>query len=130
LSRWLPWVAVLLPVAEFCGILLMTDWIGGWQTFALILLTGTAGFWMARTQGRKIWADARRQLLSGEMPGRALLDGLCVLAGGLLLALPGFLTDLLGLVLLLPPARPFFRMFLFGLLERAFRAGRFTIRRW
>lgn len=130
MSRWLLWLVVIVPAAELFGIMLVAQWIGGWMTFALIVLTGIAGAWLARSQGRKVWADARLQLQSGEMPGRALLDGLCVLAGGLLLTLPGFLTDLLGAALLLPPFRPFFRLLLFGLLERAFRSGRFMIRRW
>lgn len=130
MSRWLLWLLVIVPVAELFGIMLMVRWIGGWLTFALIVLTGIAGAWLARSLGRKVWLDAQRQLQSGEMPGRALLDGLCVLAGGVLLMLPGFLTDVLGAALLLPFFRPFFRLLLFGLLERFFRGGRLTIRRW
>lgn len=129
MSRWLLALLVAVPAAELWGIIQMGRWVGGWQTFLLILLTGLAGAWLARSEGRKVWLDAQRQLQAGQMPGRALLDGICVLAGGLLLMMPGFITDIVGVTLLFPPTRPFYRLLLYGWLERKVRSGSFAIRR-
>ncbi|MBW5447426.1 membrane protein FxsA [Cohnella sp. CFH 77786] len=127
--RWLLALMIIVPAAELWGIIQVGHWIGGWQTFGLLLLTGFGGAWLARSEGRKVWLDAQRQLQSGQMPGRALLDGLCVLVGGLLLMMPGFFTDLVGVTLLLPITRPLYRLLLYGWLERKIRSGSLSIRR-
>jgi UPF0716 protein FxsA len=66
----------------------------------------------------------------GIIPGRAMLDGLCVALGGLLLMLPGFLSDLLGIALLFPATRPLFRNAMLRWLEKRMRDGSVTLRRW
>ena len=69
------------------------------------MLTGVAGAWLARREGlRALWSFQAR-LARGGVPGRALMDGLCVMVGGALLLTPGLLTDALGFSLLLPPSR-------------------------
>lgn len=118
----------MVAAAEIGSIVLMSKWIGGWPTFALIVLTAACGVWLTMSEGRKVWADAARQLSSGQMPGWAILDGLCVLAGGLLLIVPGFLSDLAGISMLVPFTRRLYRLLLFGWLERKIRTGQWTIR--
>lgn len=120
---------LLIPAAELCSIIEVGRRIGGWQTFGLLLLIGFAGAWFARSEGRKAWQEARRQMQAGQPPGQALLDGLCVLAGGLLLLIPGFLSDIVGVTMLLPLTRPVYRLLLYGWLARKARSGTFTIRR-
>ena len=128
MSKWPIAFPVLLAICEIAGIMAVSRWIGGWPTFALILLTGIGGAWLTGHEGRKVWAEAVRQIGSGQMPGWALLDGLCVLGGGVLLLLPGFLTDLAGVTLLLPFTRRLYRKFLYRLLERKVRSGQWTIK--
>ncbi|WP_123039531.1 FxsA family protein [Cohnella candidum] len=126
--RWLAALIIIVPAAELWGIIQMGRWIGGWQTFGLLLLSGFGGAWLARNEGRKVWREAQHQLQSGQMPGKALLDGLCVLAGGLLLVMPGFISDIVGVTLLFPLTRPFYRLLLYAGLERLVRTGSLSIR--
>ncbi|XEC96467.1 FxsA family protein [Paenibacillus tarimensis] len=130
--KWIVIVIIVVPALEIWGILRMGAWIGAWPTFGFILLTGFIGAYLAKREGRKVWMEAQRQMQSGQIPGRTMLDGLCVLIGGILLLTPGFLTDLLGFSLLFPLTRPYYRKVILGWLEKKMRGGGggFTIRRW
>ena len=128
--KWILAAFLIVPVVELWGILQMGEWIGGWNTFLIILAMSALGAYFARSQGRKVWQDAQKQLQSGQMPGRALIDGIIVLVGGMLLLTPGFFSDLFGIILLLPITRPFFRHMVLQWLEKRMRNGNFTIRRF
>ncbi|MDQ6422332.1 FxsA family protein [Paenibacillus sp. LHD-117] len=128
--KWLLAVFLIVPIVELWGILQVGDWLGGWTTFLIILAMSAAGAYFARTEGRKVWLDAQRQMQSGQMPGLSLVDGICVLLGGLLLLTPGFFTDILGILLLVPATRPLFRRMILQWLEKRMRNGNFTIRRF
>lgn len=121
------WAALAAVLAEAVGIYMMSRWIGGWPTFLLLLAGAVAGSLLMRSEGRKVWGEAKRQLESGQMPGHALLDGVCVLAGGVLLIVPGFLTDVIGLALLFPWTRPIFRLGMYGWLARKAQSGSLRI---
>ncbi|BBH21480.1 hypothetical protein Back11_28250 [Paenibacillus baekrokdamisoli] len=127
--KWIIAAIIIIPSVELWGIIKMGNLIGGWATFGLILLTGFAGAQFARSEGRKALLDVQQQLQSGHPPGHAMLNGLCVLIGGLLLMLPGFLTDIVGITLLLPFTRPFYRFQMLRFIERKLRNGSFIIRR-
>lgn len=117
-------IIVLAAIAaELAGIIAMSYWIGGGATFFLLLLAAVLGVYLALTLGRKSWGEARQRLSEGQPPGRAVLDGVCIVAGSLLLAIPGFLSDIVGLTLLLPFTRPLYRAVLYVWLERKFRSG-------
>lgn len=120
------WFAIA-AIAEIAVIILVADWLGAGTTFALLLLGVVAGALLAQTEGRKAWLEAQRQMQSGQMPGQAILNGLCIMAGGLLLVIPGFLSDIVGITLLLPFTRPLYRGWLYRWLERKFRSGSFRI---
>jgi UPF0716 protein FxsA len=120
---------IIVPLLEIWGIIEMWHWIGGWVTFGLLLLSGFLGASLIRSEGRKVWLQVQRQLQAGQVPGFAMLEGLCVLAGGIMLIVPGFLSDIIGITLLLPLTRPLYRMFLFRWLERKVRNGTFSIGR-
>jgi|HigsolmetaAR203D_1030402.scaffolds.fasta_scaffold00201_16 UPF0716 protein FxsA len=126
--RWF-WLIVLVvvPAAELYGIALMGEWIGGWRTFALIVLTGLLGAWLLRKETLRALHQAREQIRSGVPPGIPIVNGLCVLAGGLLLMMPGFISDLAGLLLILPPTRAAFRSWLVNRLRRWAEQGRVNI---
>lgn len=128
--RWILAAIIVVPIIEIWGILRMGDWIGGWNTFLLILLLSAVGALVAQFEGRKVWIEAQRQMQSGQIPGRAMIDGICVLLGGLLLLLPGFFSDLVGIIMLLPFTRPLFRNMILQWLEKRMRSGNFTIRRF
>ncbi|WP_310732516.1 FxsA family protein [Paenibacillus sp. 1011MAR3C5] len=128
--RWILAAIIVVPIIEIWGILRMGDWIGGWNTFLLILVLSAAGAFVAQFEGRKVWIEAQRQMQSGQIPGRAMIDGICVLLGGLLLLIPGFFSDLVGIIMLLPFTRPLFRNMILQWLEKRMRNGDFTIRRF
>lgn len=110
---------IVVPIAELYVIIQLGSAIGILPTIALLILDSVIGAALMRSQGRATWRRFNRTLAEGRMPGREVMDGALVIFGGALLLTPGFLTDLLGLILLLPPTRAFVR----ALLVRRF-AGR------
>lgn len=103
---------ILVPVAEVIIYIQLGQFIGLWPTLALIFGTGIAGAFMARTQGFRIIQRVRMELAAGRIPGNEVIEGLLVLAGGLLLLAPGLISDIAGLFVLLPPTRLVIREFL------------------
>jgi len=96
---------IVAPAVELWGIIQVGKIIGGWNTLALVILTGFLGAWLAKRQGLQVLRLVQLQLSRGQMPAEAMLDGILVLAGGILLTSPGFFGDLLGLLLLIPYTR-------------------------
>ncbi len=105
----------LVPVIELFVLIEIGSRIGGLATVALVLITGTVGAWLAKMQGFVVLRRLQMETNSGQLPGDALLDGVMILVGGLTLLTPGFLTDIVGLSLLLPGTR---RLWLRFLVER------------
>lgn len=96
---------IVVPLVELAFLIQVGRWVGIWPTVGLVFLTGVVGAGLARAEGlRTLWAF-RRDLGQGQLPGQALLDGLSILVGGALLLTPGFVTDIAGFALLLPPSR-------------------------
>ncbi|MGO5000634.1 FxsA family protein [Oceanisphaera sp. W20_SRM_FM3] len=79
--------------------------IGAWSTIALILLSAIVGLSLVRVQGLTTLLEAQRKMQLGEPPAREMLSGTLLALSGALLVLPGFVSDILGLLLLLPPVR-------------------------
>jgi UPF0716 protein FxsA len=96
---------ILWPVAEIFVAIKVAGAIGWLLTILLLIASWPAGMWALRSQGRAAWTRLRSEVDAGRPPGRAVLDGALILIGGLLLIIPGFITDALGILLLLPPTR-------------------------
>ncbi|CAH8716153.1 FxsA family protein [Paenibacillus thiaminolyticus] len=118
-------VLTLIPALEIYGFLLVSGWIGGWNTFLLILLTSVIGAIIARYEAAQVWGEAQKQLQARQVPGRAVIDGLCILAGGVLLLTPGFFTDIVGFTLVFPLTRPLYRHYLLKWIEKKMKDGSF-----
>lgn len=103
--------------------------VGLGPTIGLIMLTGIAGAWLARSQGVVILRRIQDETARGQMPATTLLDGALVLVGGLLLLTPGFCTDLLGFSFLVPLTRDLWRKALSLWLQKQVQQGSVTIRR-
>ncbi len=106
--QMLPWLVglfIILPLVELYLLLQVGQVLGAVPTIALTILISVVGGMVARYQGLRVLWEARRQLERGQLPTGALSDGVAILCGGLLLLTPGLLTDLVGLLLLLPPSR-------------------------
>lgn len=120
---------VLLPLVELAVLLQVGSLIGlGW-TLVLVLITGVVGATLARRQGLRAWLAIRTELQNGRTPGGALLDGLLILIGGIVLLTPGILTDIAGFALLVPGTRRVLKKALRRRFERALARGetRFTV---
>jgi UPF0716 protein FxsA len=102
-------VFIVVPLAELYVILKVGDAIGVLWTIALLAADSLLGSVLLRTQGRSVWRRFNEALSSGRMPHREVLDGVLVIFGGAFLITPGFLTDIVGLVLLIPPTRAIVR---------------------
>jgi UPF0716 protein FxsA len=98
-------VVGLVALAELVIFLLVAAWIGVGWTILATLLTGALGWILLARQGTKALTDLRERARSRQAPGRELGDAGLVALGGLLMVLPGFLTDLVGLLLLVPVTR-------------------------
>ena len=92
-------------VGEVFLLLQLGAWLGPLPTLLLLLLTGAGGAWVAKRQGAGVFRTLREDLRSGMPPGDRLAEAALVGAGGLLLVVPGILSDAIGLVLLFPPSR-------------------------
>lgn len=100
---------VVLPLVELYFLIQVGQVIGAWWTIALLVLDSILGAWLVKREGRRAWAALREALASGRMPHRELADGALVLVGGTLLMTPGFVSDVVGILLVLPLTRPLFR---------------------
>jgi UPF0716 protein FxsA len=109
-------VFIIVPIAELYVLLQIGQAIGVLPTIGLLIADSLLGSWLMRSQGRAAWLRFNRALTQGHVPGREVIDGVLIIFGGALLLTPGFLTDVLGLVLLLPPTRAVVR----GMLVRRF----------
>ena len=100
---------IVVPIAELAVLIQIGEAIGIWWTIALLIADAVLGSLLARSQGRATWRRFNDALRDGRAPAREVMDGALVLFGGALLLTPGFLSDILGLVLLLPPTRALVR---------------------
>lgn len=100
---------ICIPIAEIYLIVRIGDLIGVWPTVFLLLASSLAGALLLRHQGRSALNAFRSAVDEGRLPTREVFDGALILIGGAFLLTPGFLTDLVGLLLLLPPTRDLFR---------------------
>jgi UPF0716 protein FxsA len=96
---------IVVPLAELYVILKVGDEIGWQWTILILALDSVLGSVLLRTQGRVVWRRFNETMAAGRVPHRELQHGIAVIFGGALLITPGFLTDILGLLLLVPPTR-------------------------
>lgn len=127
--RWLVALFILAPAVELYLLIQTGRLIGGLNTLGLIILTGFLGAYLAKREGRRVWEYAQYRMSRGEVPTDSILDGICVFAGGMLLLAPGFLSDIIGLALLLPFTRPLPKLLLLRFIRRRLNNGGFTFYR-
>ncbi|KAA0597615.1 UPF0716 protein FxsA [Azospirillum lipoferum] len=96
---------LLLPILEIVGFIQVGDWIGAGPTIGLLALSAVVGVLLVRHQGLASLSRAQAAAARGEAPIGTVLDGFCAVLAGILLIIPGFLTDILGIMLLIRPLR-------------------------
>lgn len=116
---------IAVIVAEIYVIVQVAHHIGVLATIGLLVVISASGPWLVRRTGLGVWRRARARLQDGEMPGREIVDGVLLLAAGVLLTVPGFITGVAGALLLLPPVQALVR-----LLGGRWLARRVVVEQW
>lgn len=111
---------IVVPIVEIWAIIEIGSLIGVWPTVALLIADAVLGSLLLRHQGRGAWRRFNQALAERRFPGREVADGLLVAIGGTLLLTPGFVTDIFGLILLIPPSRAIVRGLMRGYVTRRF----------
>ncbi|MGH9154168.1 MAG: FxsA family protein [Acidimicrobiales bacterium] len=96
---------LVVPFLELYVILQVGQAIGALNTIAVLIAVSVVGAWLVKREGLGVLRRARERVDRGAVPGRELVDGVLILFAGALLLTPGFLTDLVAVLLLLPPVR-------------------------
>ena len=111
-------VFLVVPIVELAVIIQVRQTIGALETIALLIAVSVAGGWLVKREGVGLLRRISAAVSAGRVPGRELADGALIVFAGALLITPGFLSDLLGIALLLPPVRAVVRPALLGALAR------------
>jgi UPF0716 protein FxsA len=111
---------IVVPIVELYVIIQVGQLIGVWPTLALLLADALLGALLLRHQGRSAWRRFNAALAERRFPGREVADGVMIAVGGTLLLTPGFVTDVFGFLLLIPPTRALARRLLRGYVGRRF----------
>lgn len=114
---------IVVPFVEVVILIRLGRAIGFWPTVAIQVATGFVGASLARLQGLAVWKKIQENLAAGVMPAEELVDGLLILAAGLVLLTPGLLTDAFGIVLLVPWSRSWFKRYLRKKFEKMTQDG-------
>jgi UPF0716 protein FxsA len=104
-------LAIVVGVVEISVIIQVSQWIGFLNAVGLLLLVSLVGAWLVKRQGLGVMARIREQRSAGRIPTTEAFDGALILVAGVLLVIPGFVTDAFGLLLLFPPIRAVVRRF-------------------
>jgi len=101
-------ILLIIPAVEIFVLVKAIETIGLLKTIALVSVTAMAGIYLAKSEGLQVYRNIRINLSQGKVPGDNILSGLCILIGGLLLLLPGFVTDIIGITMVFPVTREFY----------------------
>jgi UPF0716 protein FxsA len=128
MTRRFPWGLLILafiglPILEIYVIIKVGQQIGPWWTILLLIADSVFGSWLLRREGRRAWQALQVALQEGRMPTKELADGILIVVGGTLMISPGFVTDIFGLLAILPFTRPIGRRILSGFISRRIVVG-------
>ena len=114
---------IVVPIVEISVIVAVGQQLGVVPTILLLLGSAALGSWLLRREGARAWRSFREALGAGRPPAAEAVDGVLVVVGGLLMMLPGFVTDVVGLLLVLPPTRRLVRGLVLQRLARRLPVG-------
>lgn len=127
---WFILAFLILPALEITVFIWIGGYIGPWWVFALIVLTGLSGVAIARRQGIETWNRLQNSFRNQTPPGDHIIDGICIILGGILLFMPGFVTDIFGFFFVLPitrkPLRALVKLYIYNRITK----GKITYRKF
>jgi UPF0716 protein FxsA len=118
---------ILVPVAELYVIIKVGEAIGLVPTLILLIADALLGSMLLRQQGRAAWVRFNRAVAENRLPHKEVFDGVLVIMGGALLLTPGFITDIFGLIFLIPPTRAMVRALASRMVRRRMALGGATV---
>lgn len=124
---WLVFMFTFVPVMELALLVEVGGQLGLLRTLGICFLTGVVGAALARAEGMSVLRRIQEVAGRGQLPARELLDGVLIFVAGLVLLTPGFVTDAMGLLLLLPPSRALIRMWLLRQIGRRIKDGSWRV---
>lgn len=128
--RWLLLFILIVSAFEIGLFVWAGNLIGPWWVVALIILTGVLGITLAKQQGIMTWNRAVETMKFHRVPTNEILNGVCILIGAVLLFAPGFLTDFIGFLLVIPSTRRPFKKGIERLIRRLIGKGTVVYRKW
>lgn len=119
-------ILLIVPIVELALLLRITRWIGFLPTLGLLIITAVLGTYLVRREGTLVWKRLQDRLRSGALPGAEIVDGVIILASGIVLIAPGVISDVLGIAGLIPLTRRAIRRFMMRRFERSIETGTVT----
>ncbi|MGI9622469.1 MAG: FxsA family protein [Acidimicrobiales bacterium] len=100
---------IVVPILELYVIIQVADGIGVVETIVLLILVSVVGAWLVKREGLSVLRKVQTELARGQMPTKQIVDGALIMLAGALMLTPGFVTDAVGVLFLIPPTRALFR---------------------
>lgn len=125
--KWIIGLLIIIPAIELYILLLSGKSIGVGFTILLILATGIVGAFLAKKQGMKAYREVSDSIKNRQAPGDAAINGLCVFVGSILVILPGFISDILGFLLLIGPTRKLFKPIIYKWIRKKMKNGQVIV---
>lgn len=102
---------IIAPILDLYILINASKEMGFWTTVLLIVATSIAGYYLARSEGKIVIKNINSDLAQGIVPNEELLNGLCILLGGIFLIIPGIITDIIGITMVLPGTRDLYKSY-------------------
>ncbi|HIS27839.1 MAG TPA: FxsA family protein [Candidatus Avamphibacillus intestinigallinarum] len=128
--QWLLLLLIFVPAVEIGVFIWVGSYIGPLWVVGLIVCTGILGITLAKQQGMQTLRRAQLLMSQGKAPGKEIVNGICILVGGIFLLAPGFVSDTIGLFLVLPFTRSLIQGQVIALLSRLMRKNLIVFKRW
>jgi UPF0716 protein FxsA len=119
---------ITIPIVEIFLLFKIAEYLGAWETIAIVIITGVLGGIAAKHQGLKCWHDIKMDFAANINPSDRLWDGLFILIAAVLLITPGVLTDIVGFCLLFAPTRRPFKNYVKRKVKQKMESGTFHFR--
>ncbi|MGG0656354.1 FxsA family protein [Rummeliibacillus pycnus] len=118
---------ILVPIIEITVVLISGKLIGAFPTLLLIVLTGMLGIYLAKTKGINAFRQLKTTIERGQAPGDAIIDGVLIFIGSIVLVLPGFISDIIGILLVIPATRKLFKPAIYYWLRKKMKKGQIIL---
>ena len=114
---------ILMPILDLYILIKASQSMGFLATILLIIATGIAGYYLAKSEGKVILKKINEEMGQGRIPSDEILSGFSILVGGFLLLLPGIVTDIIGITMVLPVTRSFYKVYIKRWIQRLINKG-------